>query len=64
MLTADSPLKNDSLLARRMSLHHGLTYLCDNHFLASFILPWFQASSQASLRFCLRADRTSKGDIA
>ena len=38
-----------------MSLHHGLTDLCGNHFTDSFILPWFQASSQASLRFRLRA---------
>ena len=30
---------------------HGLTDLCDNHFTDSFILPWFQASAQASLRF-------------
>ena len=43
-----------------MSLHHGLTDLCDNHFTDSFILAWFQASSQASLRFCLRAPLTSK----
>ena len=38
-----------------MSLHHGLTDLCDNHFTDRLILPWFPASSQASLRFCLRA---------
>ena len=44
-----------------MSLHHGLTDLSDNHFTDSFTLPWFQASSQASLRFCLRANLTSKG---
>ena len=30
--------KNDSPLARRMSLHHGLTDLCDNHFTDSFML--------------------------
>ena len=38
-----------------MSLHHGPTDLCGNYFTVSFILLWFQASSQASLRFCLRA---------
>ena len=43
-----------------MSLHHGPTDLCDNHFTVSFILLWFQAPSQASLRFCLRANLTSK----
>ena len=50
-LTTDSLLKNDSRLVRRMSLHHGPTDLCDNHCTVSFILLWFQASSQASLRF-------------
>ena len=51
--TADSLLYNDSLLARRMSLHHGhgLIDLCDNQCTDNFILLWFQASSQASLRF-------------
>ena len=43
-----------------MSLHHGLTDPCDNHFTDSSIFSWFQASSQASLRFCLRAKLTSK----
>ena len=47
-------------VARRMSLHHGLTDLCNNHFTDSFILAWFQASSQASLRFCLWGPLTSK----
>ena len=37
-----------------MSLHHGLTDLCDSHFTDSFVL----ASSQASLRLCLRAPLT------
>ena len=32
---------------------------CDNHFTDRLILPWFPASSQASLRFC-RAKLTSK----
>ena len=36
-------------------LHYGLTDLCSNHFTDSFVLPRLQASSQASLRFCLRA---------
>ena len=47
-----------------MSLHHGLTDPCDNHFTDSFIFSWFQASSQASLRFCLRAKLTSKPAMA
>ena len=47
--TADSLLLDDSPLARRMSLHHGLIDLCDNHFTDRITLPWFQASS----RFCL-----------
>ena len=42
-----------------MSLHHGLTDLCDNYFTDSCVLAWFQASSQASLRFCLWAPLTS-----
>ena len=31
----------NSPLARRMSLHHGITDLCNNHCTDSFILPWF-----------------------
>ena len=46
-----------------MSLHHGPADLCDNYFTVSFILVRFQASSQASLRFCLRANLTSKMNI-
>ena len=53
----------DSPFARRMSLHHGLTDLCGSHFTDSFILAWFQASSQASLRFCLWAPLTSKRNV-
>ena len=57
-LTADSLMLNDSLLACRMSLHHGLTDLCDNHLLDySGIFPgrleilsgaqtYFEASAQ------------------
>ena len=46
-----------------MLLHHGLTDLCGNHFTDSFILAWFQASSQASLRVCLWAPLTSKQQL-
>ena len=38
-LSASSLLKNDSPLAHRMSLHHGLTDLRNNHFTDSYILP-------------------------
>ena len=45
-----------------MPLHHGLTDLRNNynHFTDSYILPWFQTFYQASLRFCLWAELTSK----
>ena len=34
--------------------------MCNDHLTVSFILLWFQASLQPSLRFCVRADLTSK----
>ena len=47
-------------LVQSADLHHGLTDLRNNHFTDSHILPWFQTSYQASLRFCLWAKLTSK----
>ena len=43
------------ILRLRMSLHHGLTDMRNNHFTDSHVAAWFQTSYQASLRFCLWA---------
>ena len=46
-----------------MSLHHGLTDLRDNIltcYITMLYFPWFQATYQASLRFCQRANLTIK----
>ena len=62
-LTASSPLQNDSPLARSMSLHHSLTDLRDNNLTCCIIVlyfPWLQATYQASLRFCQRANLVIK----
>ena len=48
---AADDFQHDSPLARRMSLHDGLTDLRNNHFTDSHILPCFQICHQASLRF-------------
>lgn len=59
LCTADSLLQNGSPLARCMTLHHGLFHLCDDPFTDIFF-SWFQASYQASLKFCLCANLTSE----
>ena len=51
-----------------MSLHHGLTDLCnsviDLLYCLLYILPWFQATYQASLRFCPPAKLTIKRNLS
>ena len=51
---------DDSPVARSMSLHHGLTDLCNNHLTSVTAIVWFQATYQVSLRVCARAKLTFK----
>ena len=64
MATLPSSGTNDSPKARSMSLHHGLAVLLDKHLFCFtcplYILSWFQATYQASLRFYPRPKLTMK----